>query len=133
MLVIFLHGSCVFVFQDALTGMDVVIIPAGVPRKPGMTRDDLFNTNASIVRDLAEACAKYCPKAMIGIISNPVSFFVLSSSLSTYACLKHCSHHLQGTSNLPLTLVHLESYSRNAIVVSPLIKFLEIHATLSVN
>ncbi len=38
----------------------------------GMTRDDLFNTNASIVRDLSEACAKYCPKAMICIISNPV-------------------------------------------------------------
>uniref|UniRef100_A0A146LI50 Malate dehydrogenase n=1 Tax=Lygus hesperus TaxID=30085 RepID=A0A146LI50_LYGHE len=59
--------------KDALSGMDVVIIPAGVPRKPGMTRDDLFNTNASIVRDLAEACSKYCPKAMIGIISNPVN------------------------------------------------------------
>ncbi|CAL1298986.1 unnamed protein product [Larinioides sclopetarius] len=40
-----------------------------------MTRDDLFNTNASIVRDLATACAKYCPKAMICIISNPVSTF----------------------------------------------------------
>lgn len=52
---------------------DVVIIPAGVPRKPGMTRDDLFNTNASIVRDLAAACAKACPKALIGIISNPVN------------------------------------------------------------
>jgi malate dehydrogenase len=52
-----------------------VIIPAGVPRKPGMTRDDLFNTNASIVRDLAQACAEVCPKALIGIISNPVSNF----------------------------------------------------------
>ena len=39
---------------EALTGMDVVVIPAGVPRKPGMTRDDLFNTNASIVQTLAE-------------------------------------------------------------------------------
>ena len=38
-----------------------------------MTRDDLFNTNASIVRDLAVACAKACPNAMIGIISNPVN------------------------------------------------------------
>lgn len=53
--------------------MEVVIIPAGVPRKPGMTRDDLFNTNASIVRDLAAAVAKSCPKALIGIISNPVN------------------------------------------------------------
>jgi len=58
---------------DCLTGMDVVIIPAGVPRKPGMTRDDLFNTNASIVATLAEACAKNCPNAWVGIISNPVN------------------------------------------------------------
>ena len=38
-----------------------------------MTRDDLFNTNATIVKTLAEACAKYCPHAIISIISNPVS------------------------------------------------------------
>jgi len=59
--------------REALEGAAVVVIPAGVPRKPGMTRDDLFNTNASIVRDLADACAKYSPKAMICIISNPVN------------------------------------------------------------
>ncbi|KAJ9123029.1 hypothetical protein QFC22_001218 [Naganishia vaughanmartiniae] len=58
---------------SALKGAEVVVIPAGVPRKPGMTRDDLFNTNASIVRDLAKACAEHCPKAMICIISNPVN------------------------------------------------------------
>ena len=49
------------------------IYNAGVPRKPGMTRDDLFNTNASIVASLAEACAKACPNACYLIISNPVS------------------------------------------------------------
>ncbi|KAI9297296.1 malate dehydrogenase [Neoconidiobolus thromboides FSU 785] len=59
--------------KHALEGCDVVVIPAGVPRKPGMTRDDLFNINASIVRDLASACAKYCPKAHLLIISNPVN------------------------------------------------------------
>lgn len=59
--------------EKALQGADIVIIPAGVPRKPGMTRDDLFNTNASIVRDLVAGCAKACPKALIGIISNPVN------------------------------------------------------------
>jgi len=59
--------------RDSLRGVDIVIIPAGVPRKPGMTRDDLFNTNASIVRDLALACAEVAPKALIGIISNPVN------------------------------------------------------------
>ena len=58
---------------ETLTGADVVVIPAGVPRKPGMTRDDLFNTNASIVQTLVEGCAQYCPDAMIAIISNPVN------------------------------------------------------------
>jgi malate dehydrogenase len=57
----------------ALDGADVVVIPAGVPRKPGMTRDDLFNTNAGIVRDLCVAAAKHCPKAMILVITNPVN------------------------------------------------------------
>jgi len=57
----------------SLEGCDVVIIPAGVPRKPGMTRDDLFNTNAGIVRTLAKACAQSCPNAAFLIISNPVN------------------------------------------------------------
>ncbi|XP_070768567.1 malate dehydrogenase, mitochondrial isoform X2 [Enoplosus armatus] len=56
----------------ALKGCDVVVIPAGVPRKPGMTRDDLFNTNATIVATLADACARNCPEAMICIIANPL-------------------------------------------------------------
>ncbi|EKE75752.1 malate dehydrogenase [Gallaecimonas xiamenensis] len=58
---------------DALTGADVVLIPAGVPRKPGMDRSDLFNVNAGIVRALVEAIADNCPKALIGIITNPVN------------------------------------------------------------
>lgn len=57
----------------SLDGADVVVIPAGVPRKPGMTRDDLFNTNAGIVRDLCAVAAQKCPKAMICIITNPVN------------------------------------------------------------
>jgi len=57
----------------ALKGAEVVIIPAGVPRKPGMTRDDLFNTNAGVVRDIAAAIARNCPKALVGIITNPVN------------------------------------------------------------
>ncbi|KAH9808636.1 Malate dehydrogenase, mitochondrial [Teratosphaeria destructans] len=59
--------------RDCLKGAEIVLIPAGVPRKPGMTRDDLFNTNASIVRDLAKAAADSCPDANILIISNPVN------------------------------------------------------------
>jgi len=59
--------------HKALEGADVVVVPAGVPRKPGMTRDDLFATNAGIVRDVAEAAAKTCPKAFLAIITNPVN------------------------------------------------------------
>ncbi|KAM5179614.1 malate dehydrogenase, mitochondrial [Mantella aurantiaca] len=58
---------------ESLKDADVVVIPAGVPRKPGMTRDDLFNTNASIVATLTTACAKHCPEAMICVIANPVN------------------------------------------------------------
>ncbi|VAH21532.1 unnamed protein product [Triticum turgidum subsp. durum] len=58
---------------NCLKGVDVVVIPAGVPRKPGMTRDDLFNINAGIVKSLIEAVADNCPEAFIHIISNPVN------------------------------------------------------------
>ncbi|KAI8996123.1 lactate/malate dehydrogenase [Gaertneriomyces semiglobifer] len=59
--------------EGALKGAHLVVIPAGVPRKPGMTRDDLFKINAGIVKTLATACAKHCPKAFIAVISNPVN------------------------------------------------------------
>jgi len=57
----------------ALKGADIVIIPAGVPRKPGMTRDDLFKVNAGIVKGLIEGIVRNCPHALIGIITNPVN------------------------------------------------------------
>merc|ERR1712139_268453 len=59
--------------MGALEGSDVVVIPAGVPRKPGMTRDDLFNINAGIVKTLINGCADACPNACILVISNPVN------------------------------------------------------------
>jgi malate dehydrogenase len=62
--------------KKALEGADVVVVPAGVPRKPGMTRDDLFNVNATINMNLAKACAEVCPKAAYLIISNPVNSVV---------------------------------------------------------
>jgi len=56
-----------------LQGCSLVLIPAGMPRKPGMSRDDLFNTNASIAMNLADACARNCADACVGIITNPVN------------------------------------------------------------
>jgi malate dehydrogenase len=58
---------------DALTGADIVLIPAGMPRKPGMDRADLFAVNAGIIKTLAEGIVANCPKALVGIITNPVN------------------------------------------------------------
>ncbi|KAH9943753.1 NAD-malate dehydrogenase [Amylocystis lapponica] len=59
--------------SKVLTGADIVVIPAGIPRKPGMTREDLFKINAGIVRDLATGIATSAPKAFVLVISNPVN------------------------------------------------------------
>merc|ERR1712151_1047053 len=50
--------------------------PAGMPRKPGQTRDDLFKINANIAKEVVEACAKYCPNAVVALIVNPVNSVV---------------------------------------------------------
>ncbi|MQM02578.1 hypothetical protein Taro_035346 [Colocasia esculenta] len=65
------HGS--EELANSLKGADVVVIPAGIPRKPGMTRDDLFSTNANIVKSLVEAVADNARDAFIHIISNPLN------------------------------------------------------------
>jgi len=59
--------------EEAIKDSTIVVIPAGVPRKAGMTRDDLFNINAGIIRDLATGVAKYAPNAFVLVISNPVN------------------------------------------------------------
>ncbi|KAK8815772.1 hypothetical protein WA538_004896 [Blastocystis sp. DL] len=61
---------------QALNGSDIVIITAGVPRKPGMCRDDLFVKNAQLSVQLASSCAQYCPDAMILLITNPLNSLV---------------------------------------------------------
>ena len=59
--------------SPALFNADIVLISAGMARKPGMDRSDLFNINAGIVKNLVSSCADNCPKALIGIITNPVN------------------------------------------------------------
>jgi len=65
-----------FVGDDVAAAMqdaDIVVIPAGVPRKPGMTRDDLFNVNAGIVKKLIGVGAEVCHNACFAIVTNPVN------------------------------------------------------------
>lgn len=59
--------------SDIAKGVDVFVIVAGVPRKPGMTRDDLFNINAGIVLDIVLTCGAASPKAIFCIVTNPVN------------------------------------------------------------
>ena len=60
----------------ALTGADIVIIIAGIARKPGMTRADLLSINANIVGGIIKAIAAHCPKALVEIVTNPVNSLV---------------------------------------------------------
>jgi malate dehydrogenase len=57
-------------------GSDVVIITAGLPRKPGMSRDDLIATNTGIVKEVAAKVAKHSPKAVLIVVSNPLDAMV---------------------------------------------------------
>jgi malate dehydrogenase len=56
---------------EATAGSDIVIITAGIPRKPGMSRDDLISTNAGIIKSVTQQIAKYSPEAILIIVSNP--------------------------------------------------------------
>jgi malate dehydrogenase len=60
----------------AIRGADVVIVTAGVPRKPGMSRDDLIGINANVVSTVGAAIKKYCPKAFVIVITNPLDAMV---------------------------------------------------------
>ena len=57
---------------------DVIIITAGVPRKPGMTRDDLLSTNLKIIKQVAEGIKKFSPKAFVICITNPLDVIVMA-------------------------------------------------------
>src|SRR5580698_3849170 len=59
-----------------LEGSDVLIITAGIPRKPGQSRDDLVATNLPIIRDVAGSAKKVCPNAFVIVISNPLDAMV---------------------------------------------------------
>lgn len=61
---------------DECAGADVVIITAGVPRKPGMSRDDLLTINLKIIRGVAENVKTKCPNAFVIVISNPLDAMV---------------------------------------------------------
>lgn len=64
-------------------GSDVVVITSGLPRKPGMSRDDLIGTNAGIVKSVTESVVKHSPEAVIIIVSNPLDVMTYQAHLTS--------------------------------------------------
>lgn len=92
--------------DEALKGADVVVIPAGVPRKPGMTRQDLFHVNASLTADFADAVARNCPNALVAIICNPVNSTVpiFAETLKKHGC--YDKRKIFGVTTLDIVRAH---------------------------
>lgn len=68
---------------EAIADSDIVVITAGLPRKPGMSRMDLIEVNAGIVRSVAENVAKYAPKAVVIVVSNPLDEMTALTQIAT--------------------------------------------------
>ncbi len=68
---------------EATAGSDVVVVTAGLPRKPGMSRMDLIETNARIVRSVAENVVKYSPNAVVIVVSNPLDEMTALTQLAS--------------------------------------------------
>lgn len=68
---------------EAIEGSDIVVITAGLPRKPGMSRMDLLEVNAKIVRQVSENVAKYAPNAVVIVVSNPLDEMTALTQLAT--------------------------------------------------
>jgi malate dehydrogenase len=68
---------------EAISGSDVVVVTAGLPRKPGMSRMDLIETNAKIVRSVAENVARHAPDAVVIVVSNPLDEMTALTQLAT--------------------------------------------------
>jgi malate dehydrogenase len=68
---------------DSISGSDVVVITAGLPRKPGMSRMDLLGVNAKIVRQVAENVARYAPDAVVIVVSNPLDEMTALAQIAT--------------------------------------------------
>ena len=95
-------------------GSGVIVITSGIPRKPGMSRDDLIKTNANIVKEVTEKVVKYSPEAIIIIVSNPLD-------VMTYAAFKaarKASNKVFGMAGI-LDTSRYKTFIANALDVSP--------------
>ncbi len=102
-------------------GSGIVVITSGLPRKPGMSRDDLITTNANIVKDVTEKVIKYSPEAIIIVVSNPLDVMTYCA----YLAAKKDSRKVFGMAGI-LDTGRYRAFLANALQVSPK----DIHAML---
>lgn len=93
---------------------DVVVITSGVPRKPGMSRDDLISINAGIVKNVTENVVKYSPKSKIIIVSNPLDVMTYAA----YATSKKPKNEVMGMAGI-LDTARYRAFLAEALDVSP--------------
>lgn len=95
-------------------GSSVIVITAGIPRKPGMSRDDLIKTNASIVKDVTEKAVKHSPDAIIIVVSNPLDVMTYAANLAA----KKSSNKVFGMAGILDTARYI-AFIAEALDVSP--------------
>jgi len=102
---------------------EVVVITSGVPRKPGMSRDDLISTNALIVKEVTENAIKYSPEAIIIVVSNPLDVMTYAAFLATRKKVK--SSRIFGMAGI-LDTARFKAFISDELNISPK----SIHAIL---
>ena len=95
-------------------GSEVVVITSGVPRKPGMSRDDLISINAGIVKSVTENVVKYSPKAKIIIVSNPLDVMTYVA----FKTAKKSKNEVMGMAGI-LDTARYRAFLAEALDVSP--------------
>jgi malate dehydrogenase len=98
---------------ESTAGSDVVVITAGIPRKPGMSRDDLLNTNAGIVKAVTEQVVKYSPNCILIVVSNPLDAMCLVALRTS----KFPKHRVIGMAGV-LDSARMRSFIAEALEVS---------------
>lgn len=95
-------------------GSQVVVITSGIPRKPGMSRDDLISTNAGIVKSVTENIVRHSPDAIIIIVSNPLDVMTYQAHITS----RHPRNRIMGMAGI-LDTARYRSFLAEALNVSP--------------
>ncbi len=110
---------------EATAGSEVIVITSGLPRKPGMSRDDLIATNAKIVKDVTKKAIVHSPQAKIVVVSNPLDVMTYAAFLAANEVVPKRSNEVFGMAGI-LDTARYKAFLAEALNMSPK----SIHAIL---